>query len=140
MTSGYFFEDLHVGQTATLSKTITDADIRMYAEVSLDNNPVHLDEEAGRQSRFGGRIAHGMLSAGLISALLGTRLPGAGTIYLSQSLSFRAPVRIGDTVTATVEITDLNLPKKRATLRTMCKVKEEVVINGEAVVLVPSRP
>jgi 3-hydroxybutyryl-CoA dehydratase len=140
MTSGYFFEDLHVGQTATLSKTITDADIRMYAEVSLDNNPVHLDEEAGRQSRFGGRIAHGMLSAGLISALLGTRLPGAGTIYLSQSLSFRAPVRIGDTVTATVEITDLNLPKKRATLRTVCKVKEEVVINGEAVVLVPSRP
>jgi 3-hydroxybutyryl-CoA dehydratase len=139
MTSGYFFEDLHVGQTATLSKTITDADIRMYAEVSLDNNPVHLDEEAGRQSRFGGRIAHGMLSAGLISALLGTRLPGAGTIYLSQSLSFRAPVRIGDTVTATVEITDLNLPKKRATLRTVCKVKEEMVINGEAVVLVPSR-
>jgi 3-hydroxybutyryl-CoA dehydratase len=140
MTSGYFFEDLHVGQTATLSKTITEADILMYVAVSLDTNPIHLDEETARQSRFGGRIAHGMLSAGLISALLGTRLPGPGTIYLSQSLAFRAPVRIGDTVKATVEITDLNPLKKRATIRTTCMVKEETVINGEAVVLVPSRP
>jgi 3-hydroxybutyryl-CoA dehydratase len=139
MTSGYFFEDLHIGQTATLSKTITEADILMYAAVSLDTNPIHLDEEAARQSRFGGRIAHGMLSAGLISALLGTRLPGPGTIYMRQSLTFRAPVKIGHTVKAIVEITDLNPPKKRATLRTLCMVKEDVVIDGEAVVLVPTR-
>ena len=139
MTRGYFFEDLHVGQAATLSKTITEADILMYSTVSLDTNPIHLDEEAGRQSRFGSRIAHGMLSAGLISALLGTRLPGPGTIYLRQSLKFRAPVKIGQTVTAEVEITDLNLLAKRSTLRTRCLVKEDVVIDGEAIVLVPTR-
>jgi 3-hydroxybutyryl-CoA dehydratase len=139
MTSGYFFEDLHVGQTATLSKTITEADIQMYSAVSLDTNPIHVDEEAGRNSRFGSRIAHGMLSAGLISALLGTRLPGPGTIYMRQSLKFRAPVKVGHTVKATVEITDLNLPRKSVTLRTRCFVKEDVVIDGEACVLVPSR-
>lgn len=140
MSNGYFFEDLQVGQTATLSKTITDADILLYAAVSLDTNPIHLDDETARLSRFGGRIAHGMLSAGLISALLGTRLPGPGTIYLRQSLAFKAPVKIGQTVKAIVEITDLNVPRKSATLRTTCMVKEDVVIEGEAYVLVPSRP
>ncbi len=139
LTSGYFFEDLHVGQTATISKTITDADIQMYSAVSLDTNPIHVDEEAGRNSRFGSRIAHGMLSAGLISALLGTKLPGPGTIYMRQSLKFKAPVKVGHTVKATVEITDLNLPRKSVTLRTRCFVKEDVVIDGEACVLVPSR-
>lgn len=139
MTSGYCFEDLHVGQTATLSKTITEADILMYSAISLDTNPIHLDEEAASHSRFGGRIAHGMLSAGLISALLGTRLPGPGTIYMRQSLTFKAPVRIGHTVRAIVEITDLNLPRKSVTLRTRCLVKEDVVIDGEAVVMVPTR-
>lgn len=139
MTSGYCFEDLHVGQTATLSKTITEADILMYSAVSLDTNPIHLDEEVASHSRFGGRIAHGMLSAGLISALLGTRLPGPGTIYMRQSLTFKAPVRIGHTVRAIVEITDLNLPRKSVTLRTRCLVKEDVVIDGEAVVMVPTR-
>ncbi len=139
MTSGYCFEDLHVGQTATLSKTITEADILMYSAVSLDTNPLHLDEEIASHSRFGGRIAHGMLSAGLISALLGTRLPGPGTIYMRQSLTFKAPVRIGHTVRAIVEITDLNLPRKSVTLRTRCLVKEDVVIDGEAIVMVPTR-
>lgn len=139
MSNGYFFEDLHIGQSATLSKTITEADIQMYSAVSLDTNPIHLDEEFARQSRFGGRIAHGMLSAGLISALLGTRLPGPGAIYLNQSLNFRAPVKIGDTVKAVIEITDLNQPRKSVTLRTRCFVKEGVVIDGEACVLVPSR-
>ncbi len=139
MTDGYFFEDLQVGQTAGLSKTITEADILMYSAVSLDTNPVHVDEEFASRSRFGGRIAHGMLSAGLISAVLGTRLPGPGAIYLRQSLTFRAPVRIGQTVRAVVEITDLNPPRKSATLRTRCMVKEDVVIDGEAVVLVPMR-
>jgi 3-hydroxybutyryl-CoA dehydratase len=140
MSNGYFFEDLHIGLTATLSKTITDDDVQMYSRVSLDTNPVHLDEEVARNSRFGGRVAHGMLCAGLISAVLGTRLPGPGTIYLRQSLMFRAPVRIGQIVKAVVEITDLNVPRKSATLRTRCFVKEDVVIDGEACVLVPSRP
>jgi 3-hydroxybutyryl-CoA dehydratase len=139
MSNLYFFEDLHVGQSAMLSKTISEADILMYAAVSLDTNPVHFDEEFASKSRFGGRIAHGMLSAGLISALLGTRLPGPGTIYLRQSLAFKAPVRIGDTVKAVVEITDLNPSRKHATLRTRCMVKENIVIEGEAVVLVPAR-
>ncbi|MBN8925332.1 MAG: MaoC family dehydratase [Rhodospirillales bacterium] len=139
MHSGLFFEDLTIGQSASLAKTITDADILMYSAVSLDTNPVHINAEAAAQSIFGERIAHGMLSAGLISALLGTRLPGPGTLYLKQSLRFAAPVRIGDTVTATVEITALTPEKKRATLRTVCMVKETVVIEGEAYVQVPSR-
>ena len=139
MTRGYFFEELRIGQAATLSKTITEEDVLMYSLVSLDTNPIHMDETAARQSRFGGRVVHGMLSAGLISALLGTRLPGPGSVYLRQSLAFRAPVKIGHTVNAVVEITDLNLPRKSVTLRTRCMVKEDVVIDGEACVLVPSR-
>jgi 3-hydroxybutyryl-CoA dehydratase len=134
-----FFEDLHVGQTARIAKTITEEDVQMYSLISLDTNPLHVDEAAGRASRFGERVAHGMLPAGLISALLGTRLPGPGTIYVRQSLRFRAPVRIGETVEAVVEITDLNEAAKSATLRTRCMVKEDVVLEGEAVVLVPTR-
>jgi len=133
------FEDLRVGQTASLGKTVTEADILMFAAVSLDTNPVHLNEEAAKASIFGTRIAHGMLSAGLISAVLGTQLPGPGTLYMSQQLRFRAPVKIGDTVTATVEVTALNAEKKRATLKTTCVVGDEVVIEGEAYVQVPSR-
>lgn len=134
-----FFEDLSVGQAASLGKTITEADILMFAAVSLDSNPVHLNEEAAKASMFGTRIAHGMLSAGLISAVLGTQLPGAGTIYLGQSLRFRGPVKIGDTVTATVEVTALDAAKKRATLKTICTVGGKAVIEGEAQVQVPGR-
>jgi 3-hydroxybutyryl-CoA dehydratase len=105
----------------------------------MDTNPIHIDADAARQSIFGERIAHGMLSAGLISALLGTRLPGPGSIYLRQTLAFRAPVKLGNTVTAMVEVTALNADKKRATLRTVCTVGDEVVIEGEAYVQVPSR-
>lgn len=140
MSTGYYFEDLQVGQTASLAKTITEADILMYAAVSLDTNPLHLDAETARQSIFGERIAHGMLSAGLISALLGTRLPGPGTLYMRQSLRFAAPVKIGDTVRATVEVISLNPDRKRATLKTICTVGETVVIEGEAYVQVPARP
>jgi 3-hydroxybutyryl-CoA dehydratase len=139
MSTGTFFEDLRIGQTASLGKTITEADILMYAAVSLDANPLHIDAEAAKQSIFGERIAHGMLSAGLISALLGTRLPGPGTLYMRQSLRFAAPVKIGDTVKATVTVTALNPEKKRATLSTVCTVRDEVVIEGEAYVQVPSR-
>ena len=133
------FEDLRVGQTASLGKTITEADILLFAAVSLDTNPVHMNEEAAKASIFGTRIAHGMLSAGLLSAVLGTQLPGPGTIYMGQSLRFRAPVKPGDTVIATVEVTALNAEKKRATLKTICAVGEEIVIEGEAYVQVPSR-
>jgi 3-hydroxybutyryl-CoA dehydratase len=139
MTTGYFFEDLQVGQTDSLGKTITEADVLLYAAVSMDTNPIHVDAEAAKQSLFGERIAHGMLSAGLISALLGTRLPGPGSLYMRQSLRFAAPVKIGDTVKATVTVTALNPEKKRATLGTVCTVGDTVVIEGEAYVQVPSR-
>jgi 3-hydroxybutyryl-CoA dehydratase len=139
MTTGIFFEDLQIGQTASLGKTITEADILMYAAVSTDTNPVHIDAEAAKQSIFGERIAHGMLSAGLISAVLGTRLPGPGTLYMRQSLRFAAPVKIGDTVKVTATVTALNVEKKRATLSTVCTVGDQVVIDGEAYVQVPSR-
>ena len=137
--TGIAFEDLQLGQSASLGKTITEADILMFAAVSTDTNPVHLDAEAAAQSVFKERVAHGMLSAGLISAVLGTRLPGAGTIYMGQTLRFRAPVRIGDTVTATAEVTGLDAEKKRATLKTTCTVKGKVVIEGEATVMPRSR-
>jgi 3-hydroxybutyryl-CoA dehydratase len=136
---GYAFEDLQVGQTASMGKTITDADILLFAAVSLDTNPVHMDAEAAATSVFKERVAHGMLSAGLISAVMGTRLPGYGTVYLEQTLRFRRPVRIGDTVTATVEVTSLDAAKRQATLRTVCKARGKVVIDGEAVVLPRSR-
>lgn len=131
------FADLAVGQTASLGKTITEADILLFSAVSTDTNPVHLNAEAARESVFGERVAHGMLSAGLISAVLGTRLPGPGTIYMGQTLRFRAPVKIGDTVTATAEITALDPTKKRATLKTVCTVLGKPVIEGEATVQVP---
>ena len=133
------FENLALGQTASTAKTITEADILMFTAVSTDTNPVHIDAEAAKASIFGERIAHGMLSAGLISAVLGTKLPGNGTIYLAQSLRFRAPVKIGDTVTATVEIIALDPAKKRATLKTVCAVGGKPVIEGEAQVQVPGR-
>ncbi len=136
---GFAFEDLVLGQTARIGKTITEADILMFAAVSLDTNPVHLDAEAAAQSVFKERVAHGMLSAGLISAVLGTKLPGAGTIYLAQTLKFRAPVKIGDTVVALVEVTALDPARKRATLSTLCTVNGKTVIDGEATVMPRSR-
>jgi 3-hydroxybutyryl-CoA dehydratase len=127
---------LAIGDSASTDKTITEADILMFAAVSTDTNPVHISAKAGAASIFKERIAHGMLSAGLISAVLGTKMPGPGTIYISQSLRFRAPVKIGDTVTATVEVIDIS-PQGWPTLRTTCWVGEKVVIDGEAVVIPP---
>jgi 3-hydroxybutyryl-CoA dehydratase len=128
---------ISVGDTARISKTITEADILMYAAVSLDTNPVHLDAVAAEKSLFGERIAHGMLTAGLISACLGTRLPGPGTIYLGQTLEFSAPVRIGDTITAQVEVVEVG-EKGRVRLATRCtNVTGETVLSGEATVLPP---
>jgi 3-hydroxybutyryl-CoA dehydratase len=131
------FDQLAVGQIAQIAKTITEADIILYSAVSTDINPSHLDADYAASGPFGGRVAHGMLSAGLISAVLGNKLPGPGTIYLSQTLKFCHPVRIGDTVTARAEVISLDPARRRATLRTQCLVHSLVVIDGEALVLVP---
>jgi 3-hydroxybutyryl-CoA dehydratase len=137
--NGYDIEDLKVGQSASVSKTITDADIVLFSGVSTDTNAVHLNEEFAKTTIFGGRIAHGMLSAGLISAVLGNRLPGPGTIYLGQTLKFKAPVKPGDTVTATATVKEVIVEKKRAVLETVCTVNGKVVIEGEATMLCTSK-
>ena len=136
---GLFLEDLAVGMTAVYAKTITDADIVMFAGISGDTNPVHLDALFADQTAFKGRIAHGMLAASFISTVLGTRLPGPGCIYLSQSLRFRAPVKVGDTVTARVTIKDVNPDSKRIAFETVCTVGDTVVVDGEALLLVSRR-
>ena len=134
-----WLEDLQPGMMRSLRKTVTDQDIALFAEVSSDHNPVHMDDAAARQSIFGGRIAHGMLTAALISAVIGEQLPGHGTIYLSQTMRFLAPVRPGDTVTAEVEVTAIDMGRKRVTLDTRAFVGRTAVLRGEAVVLAPSR-
>jgi len=136
---GMYIEDLEEGQSASFSKTITDADIVMFAGVSGDTNPVHLDADFAAGTMFKERIAHGMLSASLISTVLGTKLPGPGAIYMSQTLKFKAPVKIGDTVTATGTVSMLNREKRRATIACICTVGGKPVIEGEAMVMVPSR-
>jgi 3-hydroxybutyryl-CoA dehydratase len=137
--SGMFLEDLSVGQSAELARTVTGADLEAFADVTGDDNPVHLDEAFAAATPFGGRIAHGMLSAGYISAVIGTRLPGSGAIYVSQSLRFRRPVRIGDTVTARAEITAIDEARGRVTLKTVCSVAGKAVVDGEAEIMVPRR-
>ena len=129
--------NLNVGDTASITRTITDADIRAFAELSGDRNPVHLDEAFANKTRFGRRIAYGMLGASLISAVLGTKLPGEGSIYLSQTLQFLGPVYIDDTITARVTVTKVRDDKSIVTLETVCENQHgETLIRGEAVVLV----
>ncbi|MDR3435890.1 MaoC family dehydratase [Telmatospirillum sp.] len=137
--NGYFFEDLTIGQSAEFSKTITEADVVLFAGVSGDTNPVHLDGDYASKTIFKGRIAHGMLSASLISTVFGTKLPGPGSIYIGQNLRFKAPVKIGDTAVARVEVTDLLPEKKRATFKTTVSVGTVLVIDGEATLMVPTR-
>jgi len=137
--SGYDIEDIAVGMSAETAKTITDTDIVLFSAVSTDVNAVHLDEEYAKSTQFGGRIAHGMVSASLISAVLGNRLPGPGVIYMSQSLRFRAPVRPGDTVHAKVTVKEVIAGKCRVVLDTVCTVGGKVVIEGEAMVMTTSR-
>lgn len=132
-------EDIEIGMSRSLRKIITDRDIEMFAEVSTDHNPVHLDEDYARDTIFEGRIAHGMLTAGLISAVIGEQLPGHGTVYLGQSLKFLAPVRPGDMVEATVTVTDMDIGKRRVTMDTYCEIDGKKVLKGEATVLAPSR-
>jgi len=136
---GYYFEDLEVGMTDVFSKTITESDIVIFAGLSGDTNPVHLNEEFAMGTMFKGRIAHGMLTSSFISTVIGTKLPGPGCIYVKQSLKFKAPVKAGDTVKAHCTITELIPEKKFITLLTQCKVAGNVVVDGEATIMVPSR-
>ena len=132
-------EDIEIGMTRHLRKVVTDRDIEMFAEVSTDHNPVHLDDDYANDTIFEGRIAHGMLTAGLISAVIGEQLPGHGTVYLGQSLKFLAPVRPGDLVIAQVEVADLDLGRRRVKLDPHCSIDCKKGLAGEATVLAPSR-
>jgi 3-hydroxybutyryl-CoA dehydratase len=137
--NGLFLEDLSVGQSAMFGKTVTEADIMAFAGVSGDTNPIHLHEGFAKGTRFGQRIAHGMLSGSFISTVIGTKLPGPGAIYVSQTMNFMAPVLIGDTITAVATVSAIDPTKRRVTIKTQCLNGDKVVIDGEAVVLVPRR-
>ena len=134
-----YFEDLAVGMTETLKKVIDATDVVGFAEVTGDRNPIHLSEHFAAKTPFGTRIAHGLYTASLISAVLGTRLPGPGAVYISQTLNFRAPVKIGDTVDVTVAVSELIPEKFRARLACTCSVGDEIVLDGAAWVKVPSK-
>ena len=136
----YYIDQLQPGMTASTAKTVTETDIILFAGISTDINPAHLDEEYSKNTMFGSRIAHGMLSAGFISAVLANQLPGPGTIYMSQTLKFKAPVRPGDTVRATVTVKEVNVAKNRVTLDTVCTVAGKTVIEGECMMMPPVRP
>ena len=130
-------EEIKKDMEASYSQTITDADIKSFAGLSGDNNPVHMSDEYAENSKFKKRIAHGLISASFFSALFGTKIPGIGCVYVSQSLQFKRPVYLNDTVTATVIVKDVDLNKRRVFFRTICKVKNKIVIDGEAELFVP---
>ena len=136
----HYLDELSLGQSAQMVRTVTEADIVQFAEVSGDNNPVHLDEAFAAQTPFKTRIAHGMLSAAYISAVIGTQLPGPGTIYMQQALRFKRPVKIGDEVTTVATITEIDPVKGRVSLDTVCLVGGKPVIEGEALVMAPRKP
>ncbi len=130
-------EEIKVGMTASYSQTITDADVKAFAGVSGDHNPVHLSEEYAKDSRFKDRIAHGLLTASFFSAIFGTKLPGEGCVYAGQNLQFKRPVFLNDTVIAEVTVTAVDVPKKRVTFNTICTVKGKVVTSGTAEIFIP---
>ncbi|MBN3853461.1 MULTISPECIES: MaoC family dehydratase [unclassified Paraburkholderia] len=132
---GYDLEDLMPGMSARFTKTLSERDVFLFASASGDQNPVHLDEEYAKQTRFGGRIAHGMLSAAVISAAIASRLPGPGSIYLSQDLQFRRPVKLGETVCAIVTVKEIIAGRRRVVLETRCEANGLVVVEGTAVVM-----
>ena len=134
---GYQFEELEIGMSAMYSRTITDTDLRNFSGVSGDTNPMHLNEEYAKSTVFKGCIVHGFLTASLLSTVIGTKLPGAGCIYVSQTLKFKAPVHVGETVYAKAKIIELLPDKRRAVLSTQCVVRGKVVLDGEAVVQLP---
>jgi len=131
------FDEIRIGQQISYSQTITDSDIKCFAGISGDHNPVHVDEVYASNSRFGKRIAHGLMSAGFFSALFGTKLPGPGCVYVEQTLKFLRPVFIGDTVTASVEVTNIDAKKRRVFFKTICTVMNKKVITGQAEIYVP---
>lgn len=135
----FCFDDIEIGQSVQMERRVQEHDLVRFAEVTGDNNPVHLDEAFAAKTSFGGRIAHGMLSAGYVSAVLGTKLPGPGAIYLSQTLNFKRPVRIGDVVVTRVEVLSKDEPKARITFATTCSVNDKLVLQGEAVVMAPRK-
>ena len=134
---GLPLECIKVGMRSAYSHTVTDADVKAFAGLSGDNNPVHMSDEYAASSRFGTRIAHGLFSAGFFSAIFGTRLPGPGCVYVSQSLRFKLPVYLGETVTAEVTVVSIDVPKRRVFFSTICSVKERIVIEGEAEIYIP---
>jgi len=136
----YYIEDLKPGMSENFTKTVTERDIALFGEVSGDVNPVHFDENFAKGTIFKGRIAHGVLSASYISTVLGMKMPGPGTIFMSLTTRFKAPVRIGDTVTATCTVREVNAEKRRVVFDCVCKVGEVTVVDGEAMVMAPSRP
>ncbi|MCG6878102.1 MAG: MaoC family dehydratase [Deltaproteobacteria bacterium] len=133
--------EIHLGDTAEFTKTVSESDIYLYAGITGDQNPAHIDEEYAKKTFFKTRIAHGMLSAGFISTVLGNKLPGAGTIYVKQTLSFKAPVHMGDTITAQVEAVEIDAEKNRVRFRTLCVNQDgTTVLDGEAMVMPPRGP
>lgn len=134
---GMSIDEICVGMSASYSQTITDTDIKCFAGISGDHNPVHMSDEYAAESRFGKRIAHGLISASFFSALFGTRIPGPGCVYVSQSLNFKKPVYIGDTVTASVTVNNIDKGKNRVFFDTVCRVKGRVVIDGNAELYIP---
>ena len=137
--NGFYFEDLKIGTTDEFSKTISEADIQTFADVSGDENPVHLNPEYAKTTVFKGCIAHGILTASFVSTVIGTRMPGPGCIYVAQNLKFKAPVRAGDTVKAVCTVTELNEKRKFAEIKTQCFVGDTLVVDGNATIMVPAR-
>ncbi|MEZ7844534.1 MAG: MaoC family dehydratase [Rhodospirillales bacterium] len=137
--NGFYFEDLKIGTTDEFSKTISEADIQTFADVSGDENPVHLNPEYAKATVFKGCIAHGILTASFVSTVIGTRMPGPGCIYVAQNLKFKAPVRAGDTVKAVCTVTELNEKRKFAEIKTQCFVGDTLVVDGNATIMVPAR-
>ena len=136
---GYYLEDLSVGMTDVFAKTVGEADVTLFAGLSGDTNPLHLDQSFAAQTRFGDRIVHGMLAASLISTVFGTRLPGPGCVYLGQSLRFKAPVKLGDTVLARVTVKEILVDKQRVLFDTVCTIGDKVVLEGEGELMVSRR-
>ena len=133
------FEEIQVGDSGQVTKTVTETDVILYAGITGDNNPVHINEIEAKASRFGQRLVHGMLTAGFISAVLGTCLPGKGAIYMGQTLKFLRPVHIGDTVTAIAEVIAKNEDKRQITMRTTVVNQDgKIVIDGEALAFLPA--
>ena len=135
----HYIDDLEVGQSDSYTRTVTEADVHQFGAVSGDFNPLHFDEEYAKTTIFRGRIAHGMLSLSYVSTVLGTQLPGAGSIFIGASVRFKAPVRIGDTVTATCTVKEINRQRNRVTFDCVCRVGSTVVVECETLVMVPSR-